>query len=49
MNKFITINWYHYDLNSDIFNYLKTKCKKESTKKNNIIYRLNKDFKLKIH
>lgn len=47
MNEFIMLNWYHFDLNYKIINQLKKqKCKKNY--KEQIKYRIDKDFKLKI-
>lgn len=50
MNKFIITNWYHYDLNFNIYNYLKIKYKKnlKKEKKGKIINRISKDYKLTI-
>ena len=46
MNIFFMKNWYHFDLNQEIINYMK----KEETKskKDKIKSRMDKDFKLKI-
>ena len=48
MNKFIITNWYIYDLNFNIYNYLKNKYKKNFKKENKekIINRISKDYKL---
>lgn len=46
MNEFIMLNWYHFDLNYKIINQLK-KLKIKKKYKEQIKYRLDKDFKLK--
>ena len=46
MNEFIMLNWYHFDLNYKIINQLKKKKIKKNYKEQ-IKYRLDKDFKLK--
>ena len=49
MNEFIMFNWYHYDLNYDIINILKSKIKKKINKDKIIIKnRIDMDFNLKI-
>lgn len=49
MNRFIILNWYHYDLNYRIINYLRNdkKIKKIDKKKINK-ERMEFDFKLKV-
>ena len=46
MNIFVKKNWYHFDLNKQILNNLKSHSKNEN--KYFIKERMEKDFKLKI-
>ena len=50
MNEFIMLNWYHYDLNFNLINNLKTKkeASKELSIKESIKRRMFYDFSLKI-
>jgi hypothetical protein len=45
MNIFVIKNWYHYDLNREIINYLNIKKNKTNSK---VKERMDYDFKLKI-
>jgi len=46
MNIFVIQNWYHYDLNKKIINYLKTNKSKNA--KQILKERIDYDFKFKI-
>ena len=50
MNKFMILNWYHYDLNYKIINFLKEKKQNKSKikNKNYVKNRMELDFRLKI-
>ena len=48
MNEFIMLNWYHFDLNYKIINYLKKRQSIKSDYKKITKNRMDQDFKLKI-
>ncbi len=48
MNKFIMLNWYHFDLNNIIINKLKSRKKLKIPNKIKIKSRMDNDFRLKI-